>query len=159
MMSLVNDLLKFTSSDTQICWKFLPKKNVSSFCSAKAIHIFFQQKISEYCILNPLKTVNEMTLNELTTLWTTGPWLVIISASNGPNRRAVACRHTTIDYLCDRWCVWPKMWWSNKRLGGSVLILKKNKHSENFRDLAETNDTMAVPIIATKQPSIPIARG
>ena len=37
---------------------------------------FFQQKISEYCILTT-KTVNEMTLNELvklTTLWTTGPW-------------------------------------------------------------------------------------
>ena len=26
-----------------------------------------------------------------------------------------ACRRTTIDYLCDQWCVWPKMWWSNKR--------------------------------------------
>ena len=25
-MSLVNDSLKFTSSDTQICWKFLLKK-------------------------------------------------------------------------------------------------------------------------------------
>ena len=37
--------------------------------------LFFQQKISEYCVLNPLK-VNEMTLNELvklTTLWTTVP--------------------------------------------------------------------------------------
>ena len=31
--SLVNDSLKFTSSDTQICWTFLLKKNVSSFCS------------------------------------------------------------------------------------------------------------------------------
>ena len=38
---------------------------------------FFQQKISEYFVLNLLQTVNEMTLNELvklTTLWTTGPW-------------------------------------------------------------------------------------
>ena len=39
---------------------------------------FFQQKISEYCILyiESAKTVNEMTLNELvkqTTLWTTRP--------------------------------------------------------------------------------------
>ena len=37
---------------------------------------FFQQKISEYCILNPLKTVNEMTVNELvklTMFCTTGP--------------------------------------------------------------------------------------
>ena len=52
--SLVNDLLKFTSSDTQICWSFLLKKNVSSFCTAKATHIF-PAKISEYCMLNPLK--------------------------------------------------------------------------------------------------------
>ena len=36
----------------------------------------FQQKISEYCIIESAKTVKEMTLNELvklTTLWTTGP--------------------------------------------------------------------------------------
>ena len=56
--------------------------------------------------------------------------------------------------LCDQLCVRPKLWWSNKRfLGGSVLIL---------RELAETTDTAAVPIIATKQPitpSIPIAMG
>ena len=36
-----------------------------------------------------------------------------------------SCRSTTIDYRCDQWCVWPKMWWSNKHLDGSVLILKK----------------------------------
>ena len=45
-ISLVNDSLKFTSSDT-----------------------FFQQKISEYCKLSA-KTVNEMTLNELVKLTT-----------------------------------------------------------------------------------------
>ena len=44
-------------------------------------------------------------------------------------RSSSACRHTTIDYLSDQWCVWPKMWWSNKRLGGSVLILKNNNRS------------------------------
>ena len=43
-MSLVNDSLKFTLSDTQICWIFL-LKNVSSFCSAKATHIFSAKNI------------------------------------------------------------------------------------------------------------------
>ena len=72
-MSLVNDSLKFTSSDTQICWNFLLKK-----CeySAKATHIFFQQKNIRILCIESAKTVNEMILNELvklTTLWTTGP--------------------------------------------------------------------------------------
>ena len=49
-MSLVNNSLKFTWSDTQICWNFLLKKMWVAFA-----HIFFQQKISEYCILNLLK--------------------------------------------------------------------------------------------------------
>ena len=55
------------------CWK-----DVSSFCSAKATHIFFSKNIRILCI-ESAKTVNEMTLNELvkpTTLWTTGPWKV-----------------------------------------------------------------------------------
>ena len=54
------------------CWK-----NVSSFCSAKATHIFSAKNIKILCI-ESAKTVNEMTLNELvklTTLWTTGPWI------------------------------------------------------------------------------------
>ena len=57
------------------CWK-----NVSSFCSAKATHIFPAKHIIILCI-ESAKTVNEMTLNELvklTVLWTTGPrtfWL------------------------------------------------------------------------------------
>ena len=53
------------------CWK-----NVSSFWSAKATHIFSAKNIRILCI-ESAKTVNEMTLNELvklTTLWTTGPW-------------------------------------------------------------------------------------
>ena len=52
------------------CWK-----NVSSFCSAKATHIFSAKNIRILCI-ESAKTVNEMTLNELvklTTLWTTRP--------------------------------------------------------------------------------------
>ena len=52
------------------CWK-----NVSSFCSAKATHIFSAKNI-KILYIESAKTVNEMTLNELvklTTLWTTGP--------------------------------------------------------------------------------------
>ena len=66
--SLANDSLKFTSSDTQICWNFLLKK--CHIFSAKHIWILYTESA---------KTVNKMTLNELvklTTLWTlTGPWL------------------------------------------------------------------------------------
>ena len=54
--------------------KFFCWKNVSSFCSAKATHIFSAKNIRILCI-ESAKTVNEMTLNELvklTTLWTTG---------------------------------------------------------------------------------------
>ena len=53
------------------CWK-----NVSSFCSAKATHIFSAKNI-RILYIESTKTVKEMTLNELvkpTTLWTTGPW-------------------------------------------------------------------------------------
>ena len=75
MASLVNYSLKCTSSDMQyaeiFCWK-----NVSSFCSAKATHIFSAKNI-RILYIESAKTVNEMTLNELvklTRLWTTGPW-------------------------------------------------------------------------------------
>ena len=57
------------------CWK-----NVSSFCSAKATHIFSAKNI-RILYIESAKTVNEMTLNELvklTMLWTTGPWALII---------------------------------------------------------------------------------
>ena len=54
---------------------FQQKKNVSSFCIAKATHIFSAKNFRKLYI-ESAKTVNEMTLNELvklTTLWTTGP--------------------------------------------------------------------------------------
>ena len=80
--SLVNDLLKFTSMIQKyaeiFCWK-----NVSSFCSAKATHIFSAKNI-RIMYIESAKTVNEMTLNDvvkLTTLWTTGPW-EILSVAN-----------------------------------------------------------------------------
>ena len=71
-MSLVNESLKFTSSDTQICWNFLLKKMWVAFA---ATHIF-SAKNSRILYIESTKTVNEMTLNELvnlTTLWTAGP--------------------------------------------------------------------------------------
>ena len=56
------------------CWK-----NVSSFCSAKATHIFSAKNI-RILYIESAKTVNKMTLNELVklmTLWTTGPWTLV----------------------------------------------------------------------------------
>ena len=69
--SLVNDSLKFTLRDTQICWNFLLKKMwvATHIFSAKNIRILY---------IESTKTVNEMILNELiklTTIWTTGPWI------------------------------------------------------------------------------------
>ena len=65
------------------CWK-----NVSSFCTAKATHIFSAKNI-RILYVESAKTVNEMTLNELvklTTLWTTGPrwfgWMADIADSD-----------------------------------------------------------------------------
>ena len=60
-MSLVNDSLKFTSSDTQICWNFLLKKMWVAFALQKLL-TFFQQKISEYCVLNQLKQLTKWPL-------------------------------------------------------------------------------------------------
>ena len=57
---------------------FFAEKNVSSFCSAKATHIFSAKNI-RILYIESAKTVNELTLNELvklTTLWTTGPWWI-----------------------------------------------------------------------------------
>ena len=61
-----------------MCWCFFAEKNVSSFCSAKATHIFSAKNI-RILYIESAKTVNELTLNELvklTTLWTTGPWWI-----------------------------------------------------------------------------------
>ena len=75
--SLVNNSLKFTWVIRKyakiFCWK-----NVSSFCSAKATHIFSAKNI-RILYIESAKTVNEMTLNELvklTTLWTTVPCML-----------------------------------------------------------------------------------
>ena len=55
MMLLVNDSLKFTSSDMQIC--------------CKSYHIFSAKNI-RILYIESAKTVNEMTLNELVKLTT-----------------------------------------------------------------------------------------
>ena len=65
--------------------KFFAEKNVSSFCSAKATHIFSAKTI-RILYIESAKTGNEMTLNELvklTTLWTTGPCIDKQAAYNG----------------------------------------------------------------------------
>ena len=101
-MSLVNDSLKFTSSDTQIFWNFL-LKNVSSFCSAKATHIFSAKNI-RILYIESAKTVNEMTLNELVKLmmlWTTGPWKwshkILI---NQTKRKWIICNSILCTFIC-----------------------------------------------------------
>ena len=49
--------------------KFFAEKNVSSFCTAKATHIFLAKNMRILCI-ESAKTVDEMTLNELVKLTT-----------------------------------------------------------------------------------------
>ena len=61
--SLVNDSLKFTSSDTQICWIFFAEK--MWVAAVQKLFTFFQQKISEYCILNLLKQLTKWPLMSL----------------------------------------------------------------------------------------------
>ena len=63
------------------CWK-----NVSSFCTAKATHIF-SAKYIRILYIKSAKTVNEMTLNEfvkLTTLWTTEPCYLVTYRTKSP---------------------------------------------------------------------------
>ena len=60
--SLVHDSLKFTSSDRQIFWNFLLKKKMWVAFAVKKLLTFFQQKISEYCILNSLKQLTKWSL-------------------------------------------------------------------------------------------------
>ena len=77
---LVNDSLKFTSSDTQICWNFFAEK----MWVQKLLTFFFSKNI-RILYIESAKTVNEMTLNELvklTTLWTTGSRLLLSDKSN-----------------------------------------------------------------------------
>ena len=65
---LVNDSLKFTLSVSKYVEIFCGK-NVSSFCSAKATHIFSAKNI-RILYIESTKTVNEMTINKLVKLMT-----------------------------------------------------------------------------------------
>ena len=76
--SLVNDSLKIYIEWYANMLKFFAEKKVSSFCSAKAFAVqklltFLSAKNIRILYIESAKTVNEMILNELTTLWTTGP--------------------------------------------------------------------------------------
>ena len=82
-MSLVNDSLKFTSSDTQIRWNFLLKKMWVAFAVQKLL-TFFSVKNIRILYIESAKTVNQMTLNELiklTMLWTNGPCTFLMKKS------------------------------------------------------------------------------
>ena len=69
------------------------------------------------------------------------------SPNRGAVRRADALLETTdvISDVCDQKCDAPTNTWDVR-----CLSCKKKEHEEAFRDLAETVDTAAVPIIATK---------
>ena len=77
------------------CWK-----NVSSFCSAKATHIFSAKKFRKLYI-ESAKIVNEMAHNELvklTTLWTTGPWALIQYLSSIHSSCRIVCFPAIISF-------------------------------------------------------------
>ena len=81
--SLVDDSLKFTSSDTQICWNVLLKQMWVAFAVQKLLNIFSAKHI-RILHIESAKTVNEMTLYELvkpTTLWTAGPWAKAVNVN------------------------------------------------------------------------------
>ena len=61
--------------------KFFAEKMWVAFAVQKLL-TFFQQKKIKILYIESAKTVNEMTLNELvklTTLWTTGPWSIVMN--------------------------------------------------------------------------------
>ena len=61
--SFVNNSLKFTLRDNANILKFFAEKNVSSFCT----HMFSAKNI-RILYIESIKTINEMTLNELVKL-------------------------------------------------------------------------------------------
>ena len=77
------------------CWK-----NVSSFCSAKATHIFSAKNI-RILYIESAKIVNEMTLNKLvklTTLWTTGPRLKLPKKSPQLTAKSTFSRNISVSF-------------------------------------------------------------
>ena len=94
------------------CWK-----NVSSFCSAKATHIFSAKNI-RILYTESAKTVNEMTLNKLvklTMLWTTGPWYFI--------------------YICSKaYCLYSLElpWWGSSNEYSQSMFSSRNKKNNEY---------------------------
>ena len=105
--SFVNDSLKFTSSDMQICWNFLLKKIWVAFAVQCKSYSIFSAKNIRILYMESANTVNELTLNELvklTTLWTTGPCLIRSSWSLGlfwmRKLHFIVELHKTDSYVC-----------------------------------------------------------
>ena len=73
--------------------KFFAEKMWVAFAVQK-LPTFFQQKNIRILYIESAKTVNEMTLNELvklTTLWTTGPWLLLYDGTT--NKMTLSSSH------------------------------------------------------------------
>ena len=103
-------------------------KNVSSFCSAKATHIFSAKNL-RILYIESAKTVNEMTLNELiklTTLWTTGPCAFIKTRSEYADQ----IPHFATSNLRLRWFTWFSM--VPYRLCGEIDLLSLNCFFHDF---------------------------
>ena len=140
-MSLVND--SFYIEWYANILKFFAEKNVSSFCSAKATHIFSAKNIRILGI-ESAKTVNKMTLNELVklmTLWTTGPWYfsLIFHNENTPIQiywkfhhqklKVFRQKFTYFSYICSKHKLWV--------LGSSYeyrqsMFLSRNKKNDVY---------------------------
>ena len=113
------------------CWK-----NVSSFCSAKATHIFSAKNI-RILYIESAKTLNEMTLNELvklTTLWTTGPWMRpwacagwCDSAHFGHTQRHFFACHGPYIFLCKNNKTYPTFYLSYHLIWSYEFASMENK--------------------------------
>ena len=102
------------------------EKNVSSFCSAKATHIFSAKKI-RILYNESAKTVNEMTLNELvklTTLWTTEPWLVSANKASSVTLILIFKSHYELNNIKGPsrplWLSWMRRPTGDQKVAGST---------------------------------------
>ena len=123
---------------------------MSSFCSAKATHIFSAKNI-RILYIESAKIVNEMTLNELvklTTLWTTGPWY-----TPNPPKCYILCEYIvgglgdSVGYASD--------WWSGRRFDP----YRVQQHSSLEIDYKIfSKDIFSLPLIQQGQLSVSCAR-
>ena len=106
------------------CWK-----NVSSFCSAKATHIFSAKNIRILCI-DSAKTVNKMTeLVKLTMLWTTGPRAQFLVHS-------VFC--STWTQSLPQYFSWMHVWLVIRRLQVWPLLCRQHSFMELDHEILST---------------------